>query len=144
MAQFLALFSVRQSTVFGLERLDGDRRVAEIFEAQLVEIVAADIDVEILAPIVLDALVDDVAAGRELLDAVGAAAERRLERGFADVALLAVLVGALPPVLGQDGELADDLRQLAVAGRVEREGDLAIAGLLGLDDVAVIGARPAD
>ena len=74
-----------------LERFDGDGRVAEIFEAQLVEVVAADVDVEAFAPMVLDALVDDVATGRELLDAIGAAAERRLERGFADVALLAVL-----------------------------------------------------
>ena len=71
----------------GLERFDRDRRVAEIFEAQLVEIVAADIDVEILAPIVLHPLVDDGAAGDELLDPVGAVAERRLERGRADVAL---------------------------------------------------------
>ena len=55
----------------GLERFERDRGVAEIFEAQLVEIVAADIDVEVVAPIVLHALVDDVAAGRELLDAVG-------------------------------------------------------------------------
>ena len=48
----------------GLEGLDGDGGVAEIFEAQLVEIVAPDIDVELLAPIVLDAFVDDVVAGR--------------------------------------------------------------------------------
>ena len=33
-----------------------DRRVAEIFECELVEIVAADVDVEVLAPIVLHAL----------------------------------------------------------------------------------------
>ena len=57
----------------GLERLQRDGAVAEIFEPQLVEIVAADVDVDGLAPIVLHALVDDAAAGRELLDAVGAA-----------------------------------------------------------------------
>ena len=123
----------------GLERFERDRGVAKIFEAQLVEIVAADIDVQILAPIVLDALVDDVAAGRELLDAIGAAAERRLERGRADVALLAVLVGAFPPMLAAGRELADDLRQFAIARAVEREGDLAIAGFLDLDDMPVIG-----
>ena len=39
----------------GLEAFERDRRVAEILEAQFVEIVAADIDVEVLAPIVLDA-----------------------------------------------------------------------------------------
>ena len=124
----------------GLERLDGDGGVAEIFEAQLVEIVAADIDVEILAPIVLDALVDDVVAGREFLDAVGTAAERRLERGFGDAALLAVLVGALPPVLRQNGQLTDDLRQFAVAGALEGEGDFALAGFFRLDDMAIAGA----
>ena len=80
----------------GLEGLERDRLVAEIFEAHLVEIIAADIDVEILAPIVLHPLVDDGAAGDELLDAVGAVAERRLQRGRADVALLARGVGALP------------------------------------------------
>ena len=74
------------------------------------------------------------------LIAIGAAAERRLERGGADVALVAGLVGAFPPVLRQHVELADDLRQLAIAGAVEGEGDLALAGLLGLDDVAIVGA----
>ena len=67
----------------GLERLQRHGAVAEIFEPQLVEIIAADVDVDGLAPIVLHALVDDAAAGRELLDAVGARAERRLQRGGA-------------------------------------------------------------
>ena len=107
----------------------------------LVEIVAPDIDVEILAPIVLDALVDDGAAGDELLDAIGAVAERRLERGGADVALVAGRVGAFPPVLRQHVELADDLRQFAVAGPIEGEGHLALAGLLRLHDVAIIGGE---
>jgi hypothetical protein len=38
-------------------------------------------------------------------------------------------------------ELAHDLRQFAVAGSVEREGDLALAGLLGLGHVAVVGRQ---
>ncbi len=46
----------------GLEGFKRHRRVAEIFEVQLVEIIAADIDVQRLAPMVLDAFVDDVAA----------------------------------------------------------------------------------
>src|SRR5580704_11524759 len=87
---------------------------------------------------VLHALVDDVTAGRKFADAVGGAAERRFERGGADVALLPVFISALPPRLGQHGQLADDLRQFAVAGRVEGEGNFAIAGLFGLGDVAVI------
>ena len=64
-----------------LERLERNRRVAKILEAQLVEIVATDHDVELVAPIVLHALVDDVAAGRKLFDAIGAAAKGRFERG---------------------------------------------------------------
>jgi len=122
----------------GLERFERHGGVAKIFEAQFFEIIAADIDVEVLAPIVLDAFEDDGAAGREVLDAVSAAAERRLERGFAGVALLAVFVGAFPPCFGQDDEFADDLRQLVVAGTIEGEGDLAIAGLLDFDGVPVI------
>ena len=55
-----------------------------------------------------------------------------------DVALLAVGVGSLPVVLGQDEQLADDVRQLAVAGLVEGEGHLAVAGLLRLDDMLVV------
>src|SRR5262249_60887857 len=83
----------------GLEGLDGDRAVAEIFKPQLVEIVASDINVEILAPIVLDPLVDDGAAGDELLDAVSAVAERRLERGRARFRLPARGRRPLPPHL---------------------------------------------
>ena len=75
----------------------------------------------------------------ELLDPVGAVAERRLERGRADVALLAGGVGAFPPMLGQHVELADDQRHLAVSRSVEGEGDLALAGLLDLRDVAIVG-----
>ena len=71
----------------------------------------------------------------------GAVAERRLERGCADVALLPGGVGAFPPMLGQHVELTQDQRHFAVARRVENEGDLALAGLLDLDDVPVVGAR---
>ena len=125
----------------GLERFERDSGVAEIFVPQLIEIVAADPYVEIARPIILHALVDDFAAGRKILDAVGTAAERRLERRGADVALLAVLVGALPPELRQDEKFADDLRQFAVARTVEGECDLAIAGFLDLDDMAIIGGE---
>src|SRR5208282_2119656 len=86
-----------------LERLERGRAIAEIFEPQLIKIIATDIDVDGAAPIVLDALVDDAAARRELFDGVGAGAERRLKRGRSDVAFFAVLVGSLPPRLGQDG-----------------------------------------
>src|SRR5689334_1228358 len=121
------------------ERFERDTRIAEISVPEFVEVIDADIDVDSAAPIGLHAFVHNVAPGRKLLDAVSTAGERRLERGCANIALLAVDVGAFPPVLGQDGKLADDLRQLAVARPVESEGYLAITGLLDRDDVAVIG-----
>ena len=45
-----------------LERLEADRALAEIIVADQVEIVLADIDGQVLAPIVGDALIGDVAA----------------------------------------------------------------------------------
>src|SRR5215472_15744675 len=88
---------------------------------------------------IFDALVDDMATGRKILDAIGSAAERRLRGGFADIALLAVLVGTLPPFLGQNGELADDPRQFAIARRVYGERNLMVAGLFRFGDMAIIG-----
>ena len=38
-----------------------------------------------------------------------------------------------------DDELANDARQFAIARPVKREGDFTLAGLLGLDDVAIVG-----
>jgi hypothetical protein len=72
--------------------------------------VATDIDVNRVAPIVVDTLIDDAAAGRKLPNAVGAGTERWLKRGRFDIAFIAVLVGPLPPRLGQDGELPKNLR----------------------------------
>ena len=63
---------------------------------------------KITAPIVDDALLYGVASGLELFDAVRPTAERRLQCGGAKVA-------AGPVVFGQDGQLADNQRQLAVA-----------------------------
>ena len=73
----------------GLEGFELDRVVAEILVADLVEIVGADIDRQVLAPIVRHALIDDRARRRHRLDLVGAGAERRLERALRDVALVA-------------------------------------------------------
>jgi hypothetical protein len=55
----------------GLECFEFDRPIAIIIKTQLREIVAPDPDVEIFAPIVLDPLIQDRAAGLELLDTVG-------------------------------------------------------------------------
>ena len=54
----------------GLESFEFDRPIAVIIEAQLDEIVTPDPDVEIFAPIILDALIHDHAAGLELLDTI--------------------------------------------------------------------------
>ena len=62
--------------VMGLECFDSDRGVAEILELQLIEIVLPDVHVKVLAPVVLDSLVDDAAPSHELFDPVGPAAER--------------------------------------------------------------------
>ena len=78
--------------------------------------------------------------GDEFLDAVGGIAERRLERGCADVALLARRVVSFPPVLGQYSELPEDRRHFPIAGGIESECDLALAALLNLHDVAIKGA----
>src|SRR5262249_28269112 len=112
----------------------------KILVANFVEIVAPDIDVEIFGPIVLNPLVKHRAAGDEFLDAIGAIAERRLERGCADVALLARGVSSFPPVLGQNFELPEDHRHFPIAGGVETESDLALAAVLNPYDIAEKGA----
>src|SRR5262249_15689597 len=104
-----------------------------------VEVVVPDGDVEPARPGVLDALENERSTGDELLDAVGAAAERRLERGRRDVTFPAGPVAPFPPMLGHHLQLADDLRQLPVAGSGEMKGEVVVAGLLDLGDVPVIG-----
>ena len=46
-----------------LERFKCDRGITEILETHLIEIVAPDVDVEILCPVILHPLVGDGAAG---------------------------------------------------------------------------------
>src|SRR5262249_44241923 len=124
-----------------LEGLNRDRSVAEIFVSQLVEIIPANIDVDTFAPIAFDALVNNIVGGREFLDFIRAAAKRHFERSFLDAALFAVLVGAFPPVFRQNGELSDNLRQLAAASAVERERDITLASFFCLQDVAIACTR---
>src|SRR5215471_12041834 len=88
---------------------------------------------------IFDALVDDMSPRRKILNAIGSTAEWRLKGGFADIALLTVLVGTLPPFLRQNFELANDPRQFAIARRVYGERNLMLAGLFRFGDMAIIG-----
>src|SRR5205807_10667978 len=75
--------------LIALEGLQGHGRVAEVLEAHLIEIAAPDIHADLAPPVILHPLQCDRTGGCELLDPVGAAAERRLERACRDIALLA-------------------------------------------------------
>src|SRR5262245_28903252 len=94
----------------------------------------------VVCRIVLHPPVNHHTAGHELLDAVGTIAERRLERGCADVTFLARRVTSFPPVLGQYSELSEDYWHFPIVGGTESEGDLALSALLNSHDVAVKGA----
>ncbi len=124
--------------IAGLEALKRDGLVAVIVEADLVVIPLALADGEVLAPIVGHPLIRDGAAWRHLLDAVGAGAKRRLERGLHGIARVAGRVLPRPVMLGQDGELAHDHGQLTIALHVEAEGDLVGSGGFRLGDILVI------
>src|SRR5262249_7533398 len=120
------------------EWFEFDARAGKIFEAQLVEIIAADPDVDVFAPVILDPLVYDRAAGLEFLDAIRSRSKRRIERRCNDVTPLPRGRGRLPPVLGQDDQLAEDLRQLAIARCIERKSNFAFCGALGFDRAPII------
>ena len=122
-----------------LERFKCGGRIAEIFVVQFVKIIDADIDIKTTAPMIFDALVDDMASGRKIFDTIRSAAKRWLKGGFTDIALLAVLVGTLPPFLGQNGELADDPRRFTIARHVYGESNLMVPGLLRFGGMAIIG-----
>src|SRR5690606_7644643 len=86
-----------------------------IFIFDAVEIITTDIDGQVLAPVIIDPRPDDRAAGRYFFDFIGAGAKRDFKRRAANVALSALRVLGRPPVLGQHGKLAHDLRQFAIA-----------------------------
>ncbi len=90
----------------GLQAFELQRAVAVVLVAQLVEIEAAAIDGQVLAPVIGAALVGDVGAGIEVGDLVGAGAERLVERR---------LFEGVRGVIGlrENGELGDDERQVA-------------------------------
>src|SRR5690606_4801982 len=116
-----------------LERLERDVGVAEILVAHLVEVVAAPVERELGAPIVLGALTHDRAPRIDPGDPVRTAAERRLECRAVELALFVI-------VLGQDRHLAGYQRQLAIHGAVEHHAHPALALGNRLDDVGIIGA----
>src|SRR5215468_8891067 len=99
----------------GLERLECQVQVAEILKAYFVEIVPTYPDVKIFPPIIINPLVGDHASGLELLDAIGPRSDGQFEGGCSDTAPVVGLISRLPPVLGQNGELAHNLRQLAIS-----------------------------
>src|SRR5206468_9995091 len=64
------------------ERLEGNRTIGKIVEANDVEIRLTYIHRQVLAPIILDAFERDVAALLETPDLIGARTEGRIERRF--------------------------------------------------------------
>ena len=121
-----------------LEGFPGCILVEIVLVAQAVEIIAPDIDAQILAPIVIDARPGDGASGRHAVDLVGGRAERDFKRRTGNVALLALCILAFPPVLGQNGKLSQNLRQFAIALLAEGEFHLMFASLFRLLHVAII------
>ena len=99
----------------GLECLVEHGGVAVFVEADLVKIVVADVDVQVLSPIVGDALVADEAARLERLYPVWTGSKRRLQCGLGDIALATLRVFSLPPVLRQNRQLTHDVGKLAIA-----------------------------
>ena len=117
----------------GFERLERHVHVAIVVDADRIEILATDVDGKLRPPVILHAPVRDRAPGIDRLHAVGAVAERWLQRRLLELVFLVVR-------LRQDRHLADDQRQLAVLALVEDEADLAVPDLLGLRDLLVIAA----
>src|SRR5262249_61632375 len=74
-------FLAEEITLAG-EAFEGDVAIAVEFVAHDVEIVLSAPDRQFGAPPVLHPVVFDEAAGLETADLIGAAAERRLERGL--------------------------------------------------------------
>ena len=116
-----------------LQRLHRHGGIAVVVVADHVEVVLAAPDGQLGAPVVGDPAVGDRAAGVDAFDAVGAAAHGRLERRLLEV--VGREVG-----LREDRHLTHDQRQLAVEAHGEGEFHLALADLLGLQRVAIIGA----
>src|SRR4029077_3123760 len=92
-----------------------------------------------LSPIILDPLVDDTAARRKLLDLVRAATEGHFERGLAHRTLFPVLIDALPPMLWQNCQLPDDLREIAIFSSIGCKSDVPVTSFFHLGNLAITG-----
>ena len=95
-----------EGVLAGLEGLEGAGLVGVVVDADLVEVVGADVHGQVLGPVVRVAAVDDGAAGVGAGDLVGAGAERRVHGGAGEVAPL--VVG-----LGEDRGAGDGRQQVA-------------------------------
>ena len=122
----------------GQESLELHGAVEEIKIADLIEIVRADVRRQIGAPMVGHPLEGQGRSRVHVGDAIGARAERRLQRGRGDVARIAVRVGSRPPVSRHHQQLADDMRQFLVAGPVEGEADRARIERLGRRHMLIV------
>jgi hypothetical protein len=122
----------------GLERFELDTAVGEIGVLDAIEIVLADAHGKVSPPVVLDTFIDDAGARIDGSHPVRAGADRCFERRCSDVPRLPVRTFRLPPVLRQDLQLPDDLRQFAIIGLVEGEGDFALAGDLGARHMLIV------
>ncbi|MNP12154.1 hypothetical protein D3C76_1043740 [compost metagenome] len=110
--------------------------VAEVFDAQLVEVVAATVDRQVAAPPAFVALESDAAAVVDPADLVRAAAQRCFEAGAIGK------VAVLPPVLGQYRQGRQVQGQRAVLVAFEVEDDLPRVLYRDLINIGELSAVP--
>ena len=120
--------SSRRSIFAGFQRQQRGRAIAEVVVAHLVEIEAAAVDGQVLAPIVVPAPVAHEGALLEVTDLVGAGAERGLQCGLLELAR--GVVG-----LGEDRQPRHPRRQVAVRRHGEGEANRVGIDGLRLDDI---------
>jgi hypothetical protein len=87
-------------------------------------------DIQVTAPVVFHSLIDDGLSCFEPVDAIRTRAKRRLEGRCRNIAGMYRFIDSFPPVFWQNRQLTEDQRQLAIAGTICRERDVALAGHL--------------
>ena len=113
----------------GFQSFQSRVTVAEILEADLIEIIAALVDGQILRPVIGAALIGHIFAGLEGFYFVGAGAQGWLERRFREVHLR--VIG-----FGKDRQFGDGQRQVAGALALEAVAHLSLAQHLAGFDIA--------